>query len=133
MNYQKQANDFAKKHGIKLSFIGSPEYKTYFNEDKQFRFVFKCKLSRGKKSFTFDFGQSTAEKDKEPTMYDILVCLTKSDVGDFEDFCSEFGYDNDSRNAEKTYKAVVKEFKNVDNLFGDILEELQEIQQILKR
>lgn len=64
----------------------------------------------------------------EPTNYDILACLQKYDVGSFEDFCSEFGYDEDSRKAEKTYNAVCKEYEAVDRLFGDIIEQLQEIQ-----
>ncbi len=30
-----------------------------------------------------------------PTAYDILACLTKYEVGTFDDFCSNFGYDTD--------------------------------------
>ena len=46
----------------------------------------------------------------------------------FEDFCSEYGYNTDSINAQKTYKAVKREFNGVYRLFSDILEQLQEIQ-----
>lgn len=120
--------DFAQKHGIKLSFIGEPEYKRYFPEDKESRYVFKCKLYRGGKSYTFTFGQSLKDGAEEPTMYDILTCLTKYDPGTFENFCSESGYDTDSRTAERTYKAVCKEWDGVNLLFSDILDELQEIQ-----
>lgn len=63
-----------------------------------------------------------------PTMYDVLTCLTKYDPYSFEDFCGDYGYDEDSRKAEKIYRAVVKEYKAVQRLFGDILEELQEIE-----
>jgi hypothetical protein len=64
-----------------------------------------------------------------PNAYDILACLTKSDPGTFEDFCSEFGYDTDSKRAEKTYNAVLNEWKNVQSLFTDKeIEQLQEIQ-----
>lgn len=66
---------------------------------------------------------------KAPTPYDVLACLQKYDIGTFEDFCSEFGYDTDSRTAEKTYKAVVDEWQNVQRLFSDSeIEQLQEIQ-----
>lgn len=125
-NYNKIANDFAKKTGTKLIILDS-EYKRHFASDKQSRYVFKCKLTRKGKSYTFDFGQSIANGMQEPTMYDILACLQKYDVGSFEDFCSEFGYDTDSRTAEKTYKAVCKEFEAVDRLFSDVIEELSEI------
>lgn len=67
-------------------------------------------------------------KGKEPELYDILTCLTKYDVGTFENFCSEFGYDEDSRSAEKTYNAVVKEYESMCRLFSD--EELEVLQLI---
>lgn len=63
-----------------------------------------------------------------PTAYDVLTCLTKTDPGTFEEFCSEFGYDTDSRKAEKTYKACVKEYFGVHRLFGDVMDGLMEIQ-----
>jgi hypothetical protein len=63
-----------------------------------------------------------------PTAYDVLACLTKYDVGTFENFCSEFGYDTDSIKAEKTYNAVLNEWQNVCALFSDTeIEQLQEI------
>lgn len=62
-----------------------------------------------------------------PTLYDILACLTKSDPGDIEDFCSDYGYNTDSIKDNELHKAVCKEWKGVNRLFGDCLEELQEI------
>lgn len=68
-------------------------------------------------------------KRSEPTTYDVLTCLQKHDVGTFEDFCDEFGYDTDSRKAEKTYQAVCEEYKNVCIIWKEAeLEQLQEIQ-----
>lgn len=132
--YIKQAEKFASENGIKLTIL-SWDYKKHFTSDNEKRFVFKCKLTRNKKSYTFDFGQSINEGSNKPTMYDILACLTKYDVGTFEDFCSEFGYpqfdENTGRKDKqtvKTYKAVCKEFEAVDRLFGDIIDQLQEIQ-----
>lgn len=126
--YVKQANDFANKFGVKLSVIGEPEYRKYFVNDREYRFVFKLRLKRNKKQYTFTFGQSIAQGSNEPNLYDVLACLTKYDPNTFEDFCSEFGYDSDSRNAVKIYKAVCKEWQAVERLFGDCLNELQEIQ-----
>lgn len=126
--YVKQANDFANKFGVKLSVIGEPEYRKYFVNDREYRFVFKLRLKRNKKQYTFTFGQSIAQGSNEPNLYDVLACLTKYDPNTFEDFCSEFGYDSDSRNAVKIYKAVCKERQAVERLFGDCLNELQEIQ-----
>jgi hypothetical protein len=81
------------------------------------------------RQYTFDFGQSIAAGGEEPTMYDVLTCLQKYDVGTFDNFCGDFGYDNDSIAAHKVYKAVAREYKNMVRVFGEtVLEEMQEIQ-----
>ena len=65
-----------------------------------------------------------------PNEYDVLACLEKYDVGTFEDFCSEFGYDEDSRTAERIYIAVIKEYKDLTRISTEKqMEELSEIQQ----
>ncbi len=67
-------------------------------------------------------------RPEAPTAYDVLACLTKYDVGTLENFCGEFGYDLDSKKAEKTYSAVKKEFADVQRLWTDSeIELLQEI------
>ena len=114
--YNKGAYLIANEIGLKMQIISS-EYKRHFADDKQQRYVFKIKLIKGGKQYTFEFGQSIAEGNNEPTLYDVLTCLTKYDPETFEDFCNNYGYDNDSRAAEKVYKAVVKEFKNMQRLF----------------
>lgn len=114
--YNKGAYLIANEIGLKMQILGS-EYKLYFADDKQPRYVFKIRLIKGGKQYTFEFGQSLIEGNNEPTMYDVLTCLTKYDPETFEDFCANFGYDEDSRTAEKTYKEVVKEYKNMQRLF----------------
>ena len=124
--YDKKARDFAEKVGAKLVVLGR-EYRKYFYDDKDKRYVFKLRLSKGRKSYTFDFGQSLAAGSNKPTLYDVFSCLEKYDPGTFEDFCWMFGYDEYSRRAERTWKAVVKEWNAVERLFGDCLDELREI------
>ena len=98
----------------------------HFQGDKETRDIYNITLKRGQRKYTFKFGQSIAKGSNEPTLYDVLACLQKYEVGTFEDFCDEFGYDNDSRNALKTYKAVVKEYDKMCSLFNnDELELLQ--------
>ena len=106
---------------------GTPKYGKFFPDDEVNRFIFPCTLERGGKSYRFKFGQSIAQEDTPPTLYDILSCLTKYDPHTFENFCADYGYNTDSRKAEKTYKAVVKEWKQVEALFSDVLDELREI------
>lgn len=81
---------------------------------------------KSKKEFQgdFEFIEGTP-----PTAYDVLTCLTKYDPGTFEEFCGEFGYDTDSRRAEKTYNAVFNEWLEITRLFNDKeIEALREIQ-----
>lgn len=125
--YDQQAFNFATKCGLTME-IGEPEFKKYFDDDKEERYVFPITLQRGSLRYSFTFGQSIAEQSKVPTLYSVLACLTKYDPGTFEDFCSDYGYDEDSRKAEKTYHAVLNEWKNIHKMFSDCLEELSEIQ-----
>ena len=125
--YEINAQNIANKLDVTLVIKGS-EFKPMWGE-KQIRTVFKCQLKRGKKSFTFDFGQSIMSGTKQPTLYDVLTCMTKNEPEDFEFFCSGFGYDQCEEESERVYKAVCKEYENMCKLFSmDELEMLQEIQ-----
>jgi hypothetical protein len=63
-----------------------------------------------------------------PTAYDVLACLTKSDPRTFEEFCGDMGLDTDSRRAEETWRAVMDEWVRVQRFFSaDELGKLQEI------
>lgn len=74
-------------------------------------------------------GNSVRNKEfKEPTAYDVLTCLTKNEVGTFDDFCGDYGYDNDSIKALEIYKKVCNEWNNVRILFSD--EELEKLREI---
>ena len=68
------------------------------------------------------------EKRTKPSSYDILACLTTYDPDTFENFCSNFGYDTDSKKAEKTYNSVLDEWKNIQALFTD--EEIGQLAEI---
>ncbi len=72
-----------------------------------------------------------AEKKKEakPTAYDVLACMTTYDPGLFADFCSEFGYNKNSRRALNTYLEVQEEYAKLKKIFtAEQIEELREIQ-----
>lgn len=63
-----------------------------------------------------------------PTAYDVLTCLQRYDPGTFEEFCSEFGYDEDSKTADKIYIAVIREYKQLERIFTP--EQMKELQEI---
>jgi len=152
INYEKQAQDFLQSCGAKLEtkFL---YHGQYFESDKDTRDVYEVIVSRpGKSIWSFKFGQSIANSSKErkrkhaelwnqgkwseskkysgqkhPTAYDILACLQKNDIGTFEQFCGNFGYSTDSRSAERLYFEVQKEVQNCLIMFGDVIDQLQEI------
>ncbi len=127
--YTEQADKFLKDTGTKFKAVYL-ENALYFQDDKDSRDIWKITLRRNGKSMAFKFGQSidASRTNEEPTVYDVLTCLTKYEPGTFDNFCAEYGYDTDSRKAEKIYKAVVKEWKGVNRLFSDVIEQLAEIQ-----
>lgn len=130
-NYHQQAIDFlnAASTAFTTKFKGSlnPDWDKQYLHD-----AFTCTLVNKSHRYRFTFYQSRNEStgtgSKPPTAYDVLAVLTKYDPGTFENFCSDFGYDTDSRTAYKTYKAVMKEWKNIELLFTpEQIEQLQEI------
>lgn len=128
-DYQKQAQDFLDLTGSTLE-INFLKHDKYFTDDKEARDIYEITLKRDNRSFVFTFGQSIlkTEEKEAPTAYDILACLTKYDPGTFENFCADYGYDTDSRKAEKVYNDVVKEYDNLKMLYSDKeLERLAEI------
>ena len=65
-------------------------------------------LKRGRRQLTVPFGMGYGLSN-EPTAQDVLESLlsdASSADQDFEDWCGEYGYDTDSRKAERTYDQV---------------------------
>ena len=128
--YNKQALGFlrATKTTIRSKFL---KYDYHFEDDKDKRDIYLITISRGNKSFSFNFGQSLVNSGSgeiSPDSYDILSCLQKYEVDDLQEFCNEFGYDTDSIKANKIYKAVAKEWDNVQKIWTDAeINQLQEI------
>lgn len=162
IEYTEQANRFMDKTQTTFD-VEYLRNGLYFDDDKDRRDIYKITLSKGGRSFSFEFGQSIIHSGKwimdftangyekgqqlddmerqkarrkflgygwgkfnsrnrdfqAPSAYDVFVCLTKYDPGTFEDFCSEFGYDTDSRKVEKTYKAVKNEYIQLCTLYSD--------------
>lgn len=119
--YEQQAIDFLTETGttFKTKF---DSYGRHFEDDKERRDIYKVTLRNKNGSYTFKFGQSinnsTKNGKKPPTAYDVLTCLEEYGYADFEDFCANLGYDTDSRKAEKIYKSVQREAKNIQRIFN---------------
>ena len=128
-NYLDRANDFLKTTNSIMQ-IKYLRYGKHFADDTECRDIYHVTLKRGNEKFCFNFGQSIQDTCRKiaPNAYDILACLQKYPVESFSDFCSDFGYNNDSRIAEKVYKAVCKEYENLCRLYSS--EEIKLMQSI---
>ena len=96
-----------------------------------YRWKYSCKLRRGCKTYTFPFFDSVRnfEEDKRPSKYDILACLDTYDyIYRLEDFASEFGYDIEDKETERTYNACMRQSEKLHGLFTD--EELEMLAEI---
>lgn len=134
-SYEQQWLYFLSSNQIEFSskFIG---HDIHFDYDEEARDRFKCTFTKRLhpiKKLEVRFGQSiassTGDGRRKPSAYNVLACLTKNDPGTFSNFCAEFGYDDDSRKAEKIYLSVQKEWEQVSAFFTALeLEQLQEIQ-----
>lgn len=149
--YIKRATDFLQKTHtkMKIEYVGRAVNKEW--KEKEKRCLYEITLTSPRGSMTFDFWDSirnteirtmpfdayNMQANKElaakkkaavPSVYDVLACLQKYDPGTFEDFCLDYGYDEDSRTAERIYFAVQKEYTQLARLFTpDEMDELAEI------
>jgi len=73
----------------------------------------RCTLKVGRRQMTVFFSMGPA-LCREPTAEDVLDCVASDCAGfvnaqSFEEWASEYGFDPDSRKAEKTYKVIEKQ------------------------
>lgn len=84
----------------------------------------RCTISYGKRRMTMIFTMGAGHCGREPELAEVLSCLFLDASGydnanGFEDWCSEYGYDTDSRKAERTYRAVERQAKQLRSILGD--------------
>ena len=130
--YVKQAKDFLKSCNatMKITQIGYEANKNWNENVCRNTYRVSIKTPLGTMRVKFWDSVYNTERGIEPTEYDILACLEKYDVGTFEDFVDEFGYESDSlRCAKRIYKAVTREYNNICRCFTpEQIEAMREIQ-----
>ena len=141
--YQQEAIDFLKRNHIKMKITFRDVKANQLWDETQLRnryhIYIKNEISGESMSILFWDSIYNREHHLTPTEYDVLACLTKYDPGNYEDFCSEFGYETEienefgrltrNKNAFQIWKACCREWEKVKRVFGEdeILEELREI------
>jgi len=85
----------------------------------------RCVIRAGKKQMSLVFSMGFGLNGKAPDLPDVLDCLASDAAGvenadnNFEDWASEYGYDIDSRKAERTFAACARQAEKLKNLLGD--------------
>jgi hypothetical protein len=115
----------------------------YFDGDKEERIILRVYISRGKEEISFRYGMSIHDTQafscvhghdfpiskiikqrqeiKDTILYSILSCVSSEFhcPETFHDFCNEYGYDEDSRKAEKTFHACQEQSEKLHSIFKE--------------
>lgn len=140
--YLEPVSKFFKAHPeIKLEHRRSVKNNPYMEDQtpmNHYEIVISIKVPpRRKRRFKVIFSQGLGIKDypKEPVdlrelaiLSDVMSCLLMDAQGydnaaSFEDWATEYGWDPDSRKAERIYKAVEKQTQKLKLFLGDLWEE----------
>jgi phage-related protein len=83
----------------------------------------KCLLRMGRSRMTVPFSQGYAHTG-EPKIDDVLDCLASDassieNAKGFDDWCADYGYDTDSRKAERTFTVTQRQAENLRKFLGD--------------
>jgi hypothetical protein len=83
---------------------------------------YKVRLRHKGKTLTTYFSLGSAHTS-EPELASVLSCLADDAAGavnaqGFEDWCSEYGYDTDSRKAERTYNTIIRQAGKLESFLG---------------
>ena len=138
MSNKKTIKQFIKENGLTMSCEYADSNPNMDAVNKNAYNHFKVTIKRryriygnyldsryGFKQMTLLFSQGLGIQE-EPTLESVLNCLISDSYCGvtFQEFCDNLGYNNDSRKAEKTFKATLKQTsklkKLLDNKFNDL-------------
>src|SRR5688572_20209656 len=110
--YTEQAEKFLSGNNLKFRATRASKQTCPPWDDEKHVHGYKYRITISRKGepgrLAFDFWNSLNAKQKgeEPTAYDALSCVSSDAYTpeDFADFCSEYGYDEDSRKAYNIFK-----------------------------
>ena len=117
--------NWLKKHPVRMTATQIEKRPDNLMADSTRHFL--CRLYGSGKSVRIYFSQGSANT-KSPTVQEVLNCLASDSAGveesGFEDWCNEYGYDNDSRTAERIFKACQSYVAKLKIIAGDGYESL---------
>src|SRR5216684_6944674 len=115
---------FVNRHNVRMSCDWAATNPNIDERDwAQGTLHYRCVLRMDRKRLTTYFSQGPAISG-EPTTADVLNCLASDACGlenarDFDDWCSDYGYASDSRQAAKIFKVIGNQAKQLRQFAGD--------------
>lgn len=83
----------------------------------------RCIMRFGQRArLTVPFSKGSGHHGTAPDLAEVLDCLASDSAGassSFEDWCGEYGQEEDSRKAERTYRTCVKQAKALQRFLGE--------------
>lgn len=126
-------HSFIRKHGLKMKSEGG-EVRT--DSDGWKHFAFRCVISAGPATMTLPYRMGMAHEGKTPKLSEVLDCIASDASGlyegvTFEEWARDYGYDEDSRKAERIFEACKEQTRDFENLLG--LAALRELVEEVER
>ena len=125
MNVTDTVTATTMKEFVKDNRIVSGAYRVDSNpnmQDSANMNNWKVTLKRPRHSLTVYFSKGYGHHGAEPQAVEVLSCLADDAAGveytNFEGWCSDYGYDTDSRKAEKTFKACKHSAARLQSFLG---------------
>lgn len=121
---------FVDKHRIRMDVEQTDSNPSMDDDPKHPMDHWRCTLRMGSRRMTVVFSMGMGHRGKEPDAASVLDCLLSDsssvdNARGFEDWCRDFGYDTDSRRAERTYKACERQAEKLRKFLGDLYEDAQ--------
>jgi len=115
---------FIKKNNVRMESVMVGENPNFDNPDWD-AYHYKVTLFHKRRQYSTFYSMGMA-LCHEPKVDDVLDCLASDCSGvenarDFEDWAADYGYDPDSRTAEKIFKTCKLQSVKLRRLFGDDL------------
>lgn len=133
-------DDFVERHGLAMDIERIDQNPNLIDPDswdrdaRHYMVTIRCDW----RTLRVPYSQGSAI-DHEPRLTDVLECLALDAQGidalgmgaGFEHWAASYGFDSDSRKAERTYRQVAFQSRGLSRLLGaDAYRELLEIQEI---
>lgn len=115
---------FIAAAGLKMSVESA--YSNPSMDDSSNMDHWKCVLRIGRRQMTVPFSQGYGHNGREPELSNVLSCLASDSASienarSFEEWASDFGYDTDSRKAERTFHVCERQAGRLKAFLGSDL------------